>query len=201
MRIKIVNYGAGNLFSIKKALETVSNKSVNVVSKAENLHSTDIIVLPGVGNFTTAVKVINKLRDLIVKLVNGNCLLIGICLGMQLLFNRSEEGYGLGLGLINGDVVKLPSTVKTPHIGWNIVKKVKPSIVFNGLSEIFYGYFAHSYCSKPLDTNIVIAETEYGVSFPSIIEYSNIIGFQFHPEKSGKNGYILLSNALKIVKR
>lgn len=201
MRIKIINYGAGNLFSIKKALETISNGSVNIVSRAESLYSTDVIILPGVGNFTTAVKVINKLRGPIVKLVNDNCLLVGICLGMQLLFNRSEEGYGLGLSLIDGDVVKLPNIVKTPHIGWNTIKKMGTSIIFDSLSETFYGYFAHSYYSKPLNTSVVIAETEYGITFPSIIEHNNIIGFQFHPEKSGRNGYILLSNALKMAKR
>lgn len=201
MNIKIINYGAGNLFSIKKALEDILNKSVNIVSESGNLYPADIIVLPGVGNFTTAIMVINNLRSSIMKLIDDNCLLVGICLGMQLFFNRSEEGHGLGLGLINGDVVRLPNTVKTPHIGWNTIKKVKSSIIFDGLSEIFYGYFAHSYYSKPLDANIIVAETEYGVTFPSVIEYNNIIGFQFHPEKSGKNGYILLSNVLSIVKR
>ncbi|MEM2419363.1 MAG: imidazole glycerol phosphate synthase subunit HisH [Candidatus Bathyarchaeia archaeon] len=125
---------------------------------------------------------------------------MGICLGMQLLFQKSEEGLGEGLALLKGGSVRLPCSVKVPHMGWNTVKVVKPILLLENLENPFYCYFAHSYYPVPDEGNVTCAETTYGVKFASVVAKQNILGTQFHPEKSGDVGLRFLVNFFKFVK-
>ena len=122
-------------------------------------------------------------------------------MGMQLLFESSEESQGEGLGILRGKVVKLPSTVKIPHMGWNTLKVVRPNDLLEGISEDDFFYFVHSYYGSPADRNVVVAETEYGLNFASVVAKGNVWGTQFHPEKSGKPGEFVLRNFAEAVKR
>jgi len=122
-------------------------------------------------------------------------------LGMHLLFEKSREAPGRGLGLLRGETVRLPKDVKTPHIGWNNLHMILDNELLNGIDEKDYFYFVHGYYAKPENTNIVVAETEYGVRFPSVIAKRNIYGTQFHPEKSGKPGRRVLMNFAEIIRR
>ncbi len=187
--IAIINYGAGNLRSIHKAIERVGGKA-KITSDSEDLESADAIILPGVGAFETAIK---NLRPFISFLRNAKTPILGICLGMQLFATLSEEG-GLheGLDVIKGRVVRFPKYVgKIPHMGWNEVE-FKDHYIFDGIDGNFF-YFVHSYYFNTEDEN-VIAYTDYGIKFASAVARDNYVGVQFHPEKSGKNGLKLLQN-------
>ncbi len=120
---------------------------------------------------------------------------------MQILFEKSEESSGPGLGLLNGVVLKLPDSVKTPHMGWNTIKILKQNPLLEGVKGDWYFYFVHSYYACPVNNDLIVAETNYGVTFGSVIAKRNILSTQFHPEKSGKPGSIVLKNFARIVKR
>lgn len=165
------------------------------------LKGADAIVLPGVGNFSTASKRLAPIREVLLELVKSGTPLLGICLGMQLLFQKSEEGIGEGLAVFEGKNIQLPSFVKVPHMGWNTVKKVRPNMLLEGLGKEPYFYFAHSYYAIPVEENIVCAETMYGVSFASVVAKQNVFATQFHPEKSGSQGLRFLKNFSNFVKR
>lgn len=126
---------------------------------------------------------------------------MGICLGMQLLFQKSEEGEGEGLALLEGESVQLPKVVKVPHMGWNTLRVVKQNPLFEGLKSELYYYFAHSYYAIPVDREVICAETYYGTTFASVVAKQNIFGTQFHPEKSSAQGLKFLKNFLIFVKR
>lgn len=195
-----MDYGVGNLFSIKCALEKAGFKTV-IGLQDSALNRTDIVILPGVGNFSTASKNLTVIRERLIEASEAGTEIFGICLGMQLLLEKSEEGDGHGLGLIKGLNVRLPASVKVPHMGWNTIHIVKKNRLLEGLSDESYFYFAHSYYPVPEEKYIVCAETTYKVTFASVVAKKNIFGVQFHPEKSGKNGLKLLGNLLDIVKR
>jgi len=167
----------------------------------EKLRDADAIVLPGVGNFKAASQSIQPLASSIIKLVEDGVPLLGICLGMQLLCEKSEESPGNGLGLLRGGVSRLPMYVKTPHIGWNTLEISRQNELLEDIWENDYFYFVHSYYVNPIDRDVIVAETSYGVSFASVIAYGSIYGTQFHPEKSGKPGVKVLQNFARIVKR
>lgn len=160
----------------------------------------DAIVLPGVGNFKAGSRNLRFLRSEIFRLVEAGVPLFGICLGMQLLFQDSEEGPGSGLRLLKGRVLRLPKHVKTPHMGWNTLKISKPCDLLDGIDEGDY-YFVHSYYASPTNRDIIVAKTDYGLSFASVVAKGNIYGAQFHPEKSGKPGERILRNFAEIVKK
>ncbi|MFH1700061.1 MAG: imidazole glycerol phosphate synthase subunit HisH [Candidatus Zixiibacteriota bacterium] len=195
--IVIVDYGMGNLRSIQNML-----KHLNIVSEISSdrykISAASKIILPGVGSFDKAVENIDKLniRELLLKRVREDKIpFLGICLGMQLLGNSSEEGTLAGLGLINGSSHKFnfeSRQIKIPHMGWNTVSSKKDSILFSDMPEDLRFYFAHSYhfiCENMTD---ILATTEYGNEFVSAISKGNIYGVQFHPEKSHKFGMKLL---------
>ncbi|MGB9959277.1 MAG: imidazole glycerol phosphate synthase subunit HisH [Candidatus Bathyarchaeales archaeon] len=196
----IIDYGVGNLYSIKCALEKVGFKTLVGLSKAQ-LEQAEAIILPGVGDFSTASKNLASLKDEIIELVGKGLPVFGICLGMQLLFEESEEGEGEGLALLEGRNVQLPGSVKVPHMGWNTVRFIAQNRLVEGLQDEAYYYFAHSYHPFPTDKRVVCGETTYGVTFASVIAKNNICGTQFHPEKSGTQGLKFLENFLKFAKR
>jgi glutamine amidotransferase len=200
-QVSIVNYGVGNLRSVKRGLEK-SGAKVLITHNPKDLNKSDAIVLPGVGAFAAAVKNIAPLSDVVTQLVDDRKPLFGICLGLQLLFTRSSEnGSTDGLNLISGDIVKLPNSVKLPQMGWNAVDIMRSHPLLEGVQNRSYVYFVHTYVPQPSERNVIIATTEYGVKFPSVIAKQNLFATQFHPEKSGKTGLNILKNFVKIVKR
>ncbi|PIV62839.1 imidazole glycerol phosphate synthase subunit HisH [Candidatus Roizmanbacteria bacterium CG01_land_8_20_14_3_00_33_9] len=197
--IVIIDYGLGNLGSVKNALDKLGvdsmvSKSVKDIEKATGL------VLPGVGSATEGMKNLRKsgLNKVILKQIKLKKPILGICLGMQLLFFLSEEGNTECLNVIEGKVKKFNNKLKVPQIGWNQVKQ-KPSKLFLGIKDKSYFYFVHSYYCQASEEKIIIGSTEYGINFTSAIEDKNIFGVQFHPEKSGENGLKLLKNFVDIV--
>jgi glutamine amidotransferase len=199
-RVAIFDYGVGNLLSLKCALEKVGLEAKITVSPRQ-LKKAEAIALPGVGNFSASVSKLDNVKETILEKVESGTFLIGICLGMQLFFQQSEEGPGKGLGLFKGKTVRLQGSVKVPHMGWNTLRIVKQSELFEGVSDESYVYFVHSLYPVPSSKQIVAAETEYGVPFTSAVASSNICGTQFHPEKSGEVGLKILGNFAKMLKR
>lgn len=199
-KIGIVNYGVGNLRSVKKGLEEAGALPF-ITDDIPAAFSADAVVLPGVGAFKSAMEAMAPWLDVVKKRVLSGIPLLGICLGMQLLFSKSGEGGSTaGLNLIPGEVVRLPGTVKTPQMGWNTIKICKESPLTRGLASNVYVYFAHSYYAVPFNFEVVSAVTEYGIEFPCIISSNHIFGTQFHPEKSGRAGLIILKNFVQIAR-
>jgi len=199
--ISIVDYGVGNLRSVKKALESAGARAV-VTCDQKDLRNSDAIVLPGVGAFRGAMKNLLPIADLLKQLIKEGAPTLGICLGLQLLFTRSLEGGNTrGLDLINGDVVKLPDTLKLPHIGWNNLEITRDCPLLEDIPNLSYVYFVHSYVPSPVNHGDGVAYTKYGVKFPSVIARRNISGTQFHPEKSSKLGLTILENFVSLSKR
>ncbi len=196
----IIDYGAGNLFSISKALEEAGFK-VKITVEPDLLMESDTLILPGVGNFGPATQRLRPLKDTIIDEVKSGKLFLGSCLGMQLLFETSEESPGEGLGLINGKVKRFKENVKVPHMGWNTIKRLRDSPLLDGIPDDSYFYFVHSYYPKPENLKDVLAVTEYSQEFTSIVERTSIYGTQFHPEKSGDMGARLLENFASLVRK
>ena len=195
--IAIIDYGAGNLNSIQKALEFIGEKTV--ILEAGNLKEIDKysgLVLPGVGAFPGAMKRLkeNKFDEFIEAFVATGKPFLGVCLGMQLLFEWGfEDQKTAGLGLLKGNVIKMKTEYKIPHMGWNQLEIIKNDPLFEGLPENPHFYFVHSYQLAEI-TDEVLATVGYGTTIPAVIRKDNVIAFQFHPEKSGDNGIKLLEN-------
>jgi glutamine amidotransferase len=199
--VAVVNYGVGNLRSIRKGLEK-SGAQVQITHKSTDLRDADAIVLPGVGAFAPAVKNMAPISDVAAEAMNNGKPILGVCLGLQLLFTRSSEGGSIrGLDFISGDVVKLPESVKTPQMGWNTIDFAKSHPLLDGVKDHSYVYFVHSYYPQPTDPDVIVTTTEYGVRFPSMVAKKNLFATQFHPEKSSKTGLMMLKNFVRIVKR
>jgi glutamine amidotransferase len=196
--IAVVDYDAGNIRSVTKALESLGAE-VRVTGDPADIEKADRIVLPGVGAFGKAAQSL-KAKGLMKPLRNAirtGKPFIGICLGMQLLYERSEENPDArGLGVIKGKVVRFPGGLKVPHLGWNQVFQKASSHVWNEIPDGSFFYFAHSYFGVPADASVIAGETEYGVSYASSIHQGALFGVQFHPEKSQKWGLKLLANFL-----
>ena len=201
--IAIVDYGAGNLRSVELALARLGVHT-QVTADPDMLALADGLILPGVGAFSDAMAALGRSGTIpaVLEAVGAGRPLLGICLGMQLLLDGSEEGPGVpGLGLIPGEVRRLPSCgLKIPHMGWNSLTPAKPSPLFKGLPEEPYVYFVHSYACKAADPADVLAVTDYGVPFHAAVQRGRILGFQFHPEKSGDVGQKLLANFVEMVR-
>jgi glutamine amidotransferase len=199
LSVVIFDYGAGNLFNIAVALRR-QGLDAKVVDSIPQASEFDGLVLPGVGNFRPAMSRLGQYRDRVIELTGQRRPVLGICLGMQLLFESSEEGPAEGLGLIKGTVARLPDSVKIPHMGWNQLNISKPNGILEGIGDGSWCYFVHSYYPQT-NESIIAARTDYGVTFPSVIESENLIGTQFHPEKSGKIGAALLRNFARNLRR
>ena len=198
-RIAIFDYGAGNLFSLKSSLERNGAESVEIVHDLGDLDRFDGLVLPGVGNFDPAIMSIEKSAKHLDKAVDGGMPVMGICLGMEMLFNRSEEGTLDGLKILDGEVVMLPKKkVKIPHMGWNNLAIKGKSRLLKGVPDGSWVYFVHSYRAAPRSRKLVVATSDYGVSIPAVIERGNLIGVQFHPEKSGDTGAVMIKNFIEM---
>jgi len=196
----IIDYGVGNLLSLKIALQKVG-LNVKVGLSSRQIKSADAIALPGVGNFSAAAAKLDVVREELMDAVKSGTPIFGICLGLQLFFQESEEGAGKGLALFEGRTVRLPSSVKVPHMGWNTLRMVKQNEIWEGVDDEAYVYFVHSLYPVPVNKEIVCAETDYGATFTSAIASKNVYGTQFHPEKSGDIGLKILKNFAKIVTR
>jgi len=193
--IAIIDYGMGNLHSVQKAFEAVGAKA-QISQKAEQIKSADKIVLPGVGAMACAMQRLEELGliPVIKEVIAQKKPFLGICLGMQLLFNESEEGGKVcGLGILPGAVRKFRS-LKVPHMGWNQLKKKTDCGLFTGISDDSFVYFCHSYYCAPTEAGIIATETAYGINFASGVCSDNIWAVQFHPEKSQQLGLQMLKN-------
>jgi glutamine amidotransferase len=198
--VVIFDYGVGNLLSLKCALEK-AGLNVEIGVSPQQLKKADAIALPGVGSFSAAITKLDSAKDTLLTAVKNGTPLIGICLGLQLFFPESEEGPGKGLALFEGKNIRLRSEVKVPHMGWNTLRLVKQSPLFDDVTDGSYVYFVHSLYPVPTDDEIVVTKTEYGEMFASAIASENVFGTQFHPEKSGDTGMKILKNFATIVKR
>jgi glutamine amidotransferase len=196
----IVDYGVGNLLSLKCALEKVGFNT-QVGASAPLIKKADAIALPGVGNFSAAAAKLDAVKEQLVDAAESGTPIFGICLGLQLFFQKSEEGPGQGLALFGGKTVRLPNTVKVPHMGWNTLRIVKQNEILNDINDEAYVYFVHSLYPVPDDKDLTCTETDYGATFTSAIARRNVFGTQFHPEKSGDVGLQILKNFAKIIKK
>jgi glutamine amidotransferase len=199
-KVAIFDYGVGNLLSLKCSLEKVGLEAKITVSPSE-LKESDAIALPGVGSFSASLSKLGDVKEIILEKVRGGTFILGICLGMQLFFEKSEEGPGKGLALFEGRTVRIHGPVKIPHMGWNTLKISKESELLEGIEQEAYVYFVHSLYPVPSSKQIVASETEYGEKFTSAVVCSNILGTQFHPEKSGEVGLKILNNFANMLKR
>lgn len=200
--IAIIDYDAGNIKSVEKAFQYLG-QDVCITRDAKEIYRADRVVLPGVGAFGDAMKKINEygLKEVIGKVCSGDIPFIGICLGLQLLFDSSEESEGVaGLGILRGKIRKIPDTngIKVPQIGWNNLKYPKKGRLFQGIDEGEYVYFVHSYYLDAEDKDIVVAQTEYGTTIDASVEQGNVFACQFHPEKSAEIGMEILKNYINL---
>ena len=201
VKIAIVDYGLGNIRSIKRGLEEVESEPY-ITHEREEIADADAIVLPGVGAFGEAAKNLKPISETILDQIHKEKPLLGICLGLQLLFTTSTEG-GIhrGLNVLRGKVIQLPPNVKVPHMGWNTLRIVKPdSPLLAGIPDGAYVYFVHSYYGDAENEDEIISKTNYGKEFPSAVSKKHTFATQFHPEKSGKNGLQILRNFVEYVK-
>ncbi|MCH5297209.1 MAG: imidazole glycerol phosphate synthase subunit HisH [Ruminococcus sp.] len=202
--IAIIDYGAGNIQSVNKALkhlccETVITRDKDIIMKADGA------VLPGVGSFGDTMNTMTQygIKDTVLDYTKSGKPFLGICLGLQLLFPASEESPdATGLGIFDGTITKIPSGkgLKIPHIGWNSLDIKKKDGIFKGIEGNPYVYFVHSYYLNATDKSIVAAQTNYGVTIDAAISKDNVFATQFHPEKSGETGLKILKNFADIVK-
>ena len=200
MKVVIVDFGAGNLHSVSRAVVNAGTRPL-VTSNPSYLEDAEAVIVPGVGAAADTMSnrrasgFVEPIRDYI---ASGRPFL-GVCMGQQALFEVSEEGGEHEcLGILPGRVVRFSNGLKVPHMGWNQVRIVKQHPIFEGVDDGSYFYFVHSYYPQPADPDVVIGETEYGVTFASVIARDNIVATQFHPEKSGEAGLRMYANFLKI---
>ena len=199
--VAIFDYGAGNIFSLKTSLEK-NGASVDVITSFDQVKNYSGLLLPGVGNFDPAIRSIRDYSAIQFNdFVKDKVPVLGICLGMEMFFAKSEEGKEQGLDVLNGEVVLLPENMKIPHMGWNDLQIKRESKILDGVDDGSWVYFVHSYRAKPTNEQIVVADADYGIKVPAVIEDGIYFGTQFHPEKSGKVGSLMIRNFLKVCKQ
>lgn len=199
--IAIINYGLGNLHSVHKAVSYVGGEAL-VTADPQVIAKADKVILPGVGAFADGMKELKErgLTQIVDEVAMSGKPILGICLGMQLMFEESEEqGTHQGLGLLKGSVKRFTQTgIKVPQIGWNQLELNYPSRLMDGLANGAYVYFNHGYYCAPEDPSDVLTVTTYGTAFASSVQRQNIYGVQFHPEKSQKNGLQIIRNFVEL---
>ncbi|HET7704195.1 MAG TPA: imidazole glycerol phosphate synthase subunit HisH [Candidatus Limnocylindrales bacterium] len=200
-RIGVVDYGAGNLVSIDQALREIGVQPT-VVRSATDVHALDGLIVPGVGAAAPAMARLHEagLVDPILAWIASGRPFLGICLGLQLLFDASEEDGAATLGVISGRTTRLTGAPTLPHTGWNQVERTIDHPLFDGIAPGADFYFVHSYAGRPGDLRVAIARTTHGAPFVSAIARANVLGVQFHPERSGEDGLRLLGNFARIVR-
>jgi glutamine amidotransferase len=198
--ITIVDYKLNNLRSLENTLRRLGH-DVLVTSNPDDVRNASKLILPGVGAFGDGIRNLNEfgLAGPFIEKVKSGTPTLGICLGMHLLFSESEEfGHHRGLDLLAGRVVKLPSHLRVPHMGWNQLHPKQKNGLTNGIAESSFVYFVHSYYAEPVSADIVLATTDYEIEFPALVHAGNIWATQFHPEKSQSVGERLLDNFARI---
>ena len=198
----IIDYEAGNLKSVEKALQALGEETV-ITRDREEILAADRVILPGVGAFGDAMEKLHQygLVEIIRQVVQKGTPFLGICLGLQLLFEESEESQGVpGLGILKGKIRRIPNTpgLKIPHMGWNSLTLRPGTRMFSGLGEEPYVYFVHSYYLEAADSEIVAASADYGVVIHAAVETGNVFACQFHPEKSSDTGLQILKNFISL---
>lgn len=200
--IAIIDYDAGNIKSVEKALLSLGEEPV-ITRDREQILNADKVILPGVGAFGDAMQKLKEygMDKVIHEVVAKGTPLLGICLGLQLLFERSDEAPGVeGLGVLNGEILRIPDMegLKIPHMGWNSLRLINDGRLFRGLDDESYVYFVHSYYLKATDERIVKATTEYSTLIHAAVEQGNVFACQFHPEKSSDTGLHILKNFVEL---
>ena len=200
--IALIDYDAGNMKSVEKALQLLGQETV-VTRDPDEIYRADGVILPGVGSFGDAMENLRRfgLVEVIRRVTEQGTPFLGICLGLQLLFESSEESPGVkGLGLLPGKILRIPDGegLKIPHMGWNSLEITPGARLFRGIPQDSYVYFVHSYYLKAEDPAIVAASAQYGVSIHASVERDNVFACQFHPEKSGEIGLRILKNFIEL---
>jgi len=203
VKLVIVDYGAGNLRSVARAVTHAGGEAI-VSSRPQDVAEADALIFPGVGAAADTMRNLRE-RDLVQPILDyiaSGRPFLGVCMGQQALFEVSEEGGEHPcLGVLKGRVVRLQDGLKVPHMGWNRVRIVRPHPIFESIDDGAFFYFVHSYYPRPEDESMVIAVADYGVTFPAVVARDNIVATQFHPEKSGASGLRLYANFLAIASR
>ena len=200
IQVAIIDYGVGNLRSVEKAFAATDCEAI-VSSNEKDLRAAERLVLPGVGAFGACMKALREhgFDRLVFERVKEGTPLLGVCVGMQLLFDESDEfGATAGLGLLRGRVRRFTDELVVPHVGWNRVTARQSHALFSDVAHESFFYFVHSYYCEPQDKSVVAGETEYGVRYASVVAKENICGVQFHPEKSQESGLRLLRNFARL---
>ncbi len=200
--IAILDYDAGNIKSVEKAMQLLGQE-VEITREKETILQADKVILPGVGAFGDAMGKLRQygLEEVIHEVVEKGTPFLGICLGLQLMFERSDESPGVkGLGILKGEILRIPETLglKIPHMGWNTLEFQNNGRLFSGLKQEAYVYFVHSYYLKAADEGIVTAVTQYGTKIHASVEKENVFACQFHPEKSSDVGIQILRNFISL---
>ena len=199
-RVAIIDYGVGNLRSVEKAFAATDCEAI-VSGDEGDLRAAERLVLPGVGAFGACMRALSErvFDELVRERVREGTPLLGVCVGMQLLFEESEEfGSTPGLGLLRGRVRRFSDDLVVPHVGWNRIKQIRDNPLFTDVANRSFFYFVHSYYCEPSDQFVVAGETEYGLNYASVVAKDNICGVQFHPEKSQDAGLRLLNNFARL---
>jgi glutamine amidotransferase len=200
VKLVIVDYGAGNLHSVARAVQSQGVRPL-ITSTGRYVAEADALIVPGVGaaEDTMANLRQHKMVEPVLEYITSGRPFLGVCMGQQALFDLSlEGGEHECLGVIPGKVVRLPDGQKVPHMGWNQVRQVREHPIFAGIPDGSYFYFVHSYVPEPSDPAVVVGETEYGTKFASVVAKDNVVATQFHPEKSGEMGLRMYGNFLRI---
>lgn len=197
--VAVIDYGAGNLVSIQHALER-AGATVRIAERPAHLAGADVVVVPGVGASGPAMARLRRLGmdRAITGAVEDGAWYFGVCLGLQLLFERSQEDGAEMLGLLAGSVERIPDAPRLPHIGWNALERVRQHPLLDGVADGSPAYFVHSYVGMPEDRSTVVTETEHGGRFPSIVAAGRVLGIQCHPERSGTDGLRILCNLVRL---
>ena len=196
MRVAIIDYGVGNLRSVEKAFAATGCEAI-VTGDERELRAAERLVLPGVGAFGACMKALKErgFDEFVRERASDGTPLLGVCVGMQLLFEESEEfGSTLGLGLLKGRVRRFDNDLVVPQVGWNRIHQTRPHALFEGVGDGSFCYFVHSFYCEPAEERVVVGETEYGGRYASVVADENVCGVQFHPEKSQDVGLRMLRN-------